>query len=115
MTVASISQQTPLVVDLDGSLIRSDLLVESYLSYVRRSPEKAINPFIWLVRGKAYLKGRLALASEIDPECLPYNEEVLALINSAKVEGRRVVLATGEVTTLAGSGRPWEGGGDESP
>jgi 4-hydroxybenzoate polyprenyltransferase/phosphoserine phosphatase len=84
----------PLVVDLDGTLIFSDLLLESGLSYLKRHPSRFHMPLRWLLGGKAKLKGRLAETSELDVSVLPYNEAVLALIRREKQRGRRIVLAT---------------------
>ncbi|TFW16030.1 hypothetical protein E4L98_24645, partial [Duganella callida] len=84
----------PLVVDLDGTLLRSDLLVESALSLARAQPLRALAPVLWLAGGKASLKQRLAQAAEIDVTTLPYDQRVLDLIAQARAAGRRVVLAT---------------------
>lgn len=84
----------PLVIDLDGTLIRSDLLLESALLFLRTHPFAIIKLFIWLMRGKAYLKARLALNVKIDVASLPYEQQVLHLIHSEKAQGRILVLAT---------------------
>lgn len=91
----------PLVVDLDGTLIRSDLLVESGLRFVRRAPLEAMRPLVWLGRGKAVLKARLAERGGVDVTTLPYEPSVLALIDEARRDGRRVVLATASHVSLA--------------
>ncbi|KWR74833.1 MULTISPECIES: UbiA family prenyltransferase [Pseudomonas] len=84
----------PLVIDLDGTLIHSDLLLESGLSYLKRHPLKAFSPIGWLAGGKANLKSRLAGVAPLDVSVLPYNEAVLDLIRREKQGGRRIVLAT---------------------
>ncbi len=84
----------PLVIDLDGTLLRSDLLVESALAHVRLHPREALHPLLWLRQGKAYLKGRLAQGVEIDVARLPYNDTVIDLIRQGRAEGREIVLAT---------------------
>lgn len=84
----------PLVIDLDGTLLRSDLLVESALAWVRARPLNALAPLAWLAGGKAALKQRLAEAVELDVAALPYDERVLALIARERALGRRIVLAT---------------------
>ncbi len=88
------SDKRPLVVDLDGTLIRSDLLAESYLALVRKSPLKALHPFLWLREGRAAMKTRLALASDVDVSALPYEEAVLDRLGAAREAGRKTVLAT---------------------
>jgi 4-hydroxybenzoate polyprenyltransferase len=84
----------PLVIDLDGTLLRSDLLIESALSHVRSRPGELFHPLYWRLRGKAYLKERLATQIMIDPAMLPYNEPLMAFVRQARAEGRKIVLAT---------------------
>jgi 4-hydroxybenzoate polyprenyltransferase/phosphoserine phosphatase len=92
---------TPLVVDLDGTLLRSDLLLETGMAFVRHRPLKALRLFKWLVKGKATLKANLARAVDIDVTVLPYDPAVLDLVNSARNSGRKVVLATASHISLA--------------
>lgn len=84
----------PLVVDLDGTLIASDLLIETAFSELGRRPHSLVEMLQALRRGKAALKHRLAEPVDFDPSTLPYDPEVLALIHKAKAEGRRVYLAS---------------------
>ena len=74
----STERGTSLVVDLDGSLIKSDLLVESAFALLAKSPWKLFLFPFWLFRGKSYLKFKIAEFVDIDPKTLPYNEQVLA-------------------------------------
>jgi 4-hydroxybenzoate polyprenyltransferase/phosphoserine phosphatase len=90
----------PLYVDLDGCLIRTDLLVESLLHAARRLDTWYRLP-AWLLRGKAYLKARLAERAALDPALLPYNAELMAYLNGERQRGRRVVLATASSRRLA--------------
>lgn len=84
----------PLVVDLDGTLLKSDMLLETGLAYVRQSLTGCLRPFAWLTSGKARLKEGLAQASDIDVAVLPYNPAVLQLIHTEREKGRMIVLAT---------------------
>ena len=64
------TQAIPLCVDLDGSLIHSDLLLESFLLLIKRNPLYLFLAPLWLLRGKAHLKA--ALANQIaDPKAIP--------------------------------------------
>ena len=94
--------EAPLVVDLDGTLLRSDLLVETGLLLARDDPRQLLSPFRWLARGRAALKHELARRTEVDVATLPYDENVLAFIREARAGGRRVALATASHQTLAG-------------
>ncbi|WP_179119207.1 UbiA family prenyltransferase [Massilia sp. KIM] len=91
----------PLVVDLDGTLIHSDLLWESIVLFLKKNILRAwILPF-WLFLGKAGFKERIAREVELDPAALPYDKHVLALIEAEKASGRTVVLATGSQRRFA--------------
>lgn len=85
---------TPLVIDLDGTLLNSDLLIESGLSFIRAEPTKILAPLAWLSSGKVYLKEQLAASTEIDIASLPYNPQVITLIKTEKAKGRKIILAT---------------------
>lgn len=84
----------PLVIDLDGTLLNSDLLLESSLVFVKLRPLQALAPLRWLASGKANLKSRLAQWAPLDVSVLPYNPAVIELAQQAKASGRPVVLAT---------------------
>jgi 4-hydroxybenzoate polyprenyltransferase/phosphoserine phosphatase len=86
--------QYPLVVDLDGTLIASDLLIESFFSCVGRDVTSLPILFASLLRGKAHLKQALAARVEIDAETLPYQDAVLERIAYARAQGRPIYLAT---------------------
>lgn len=91
----------PLVIDLDGTLLRSDLLLETGLSFLRHRPLQLHKPLGWLGKGKAMLKEKLALATHVEVDSLPYDPQVIALIESARRNGRTVVLATASHQSLA--------------
>ena len=88
----------PLVVDVDGTLVAGDLLIEGLLRLFRKSPLKAL----WLSfrlfgvgRGRAALKRRLAVAMPVEPETLVLHAEVEEKVGSALRSGRPVWLASG--------------------
>ena len=84
----------PIVVDLDGTLVDSDLLVEGYFLYLRQNPLSCLSPVYWLRRGKSYLKNRLSDHAVPDATSLPYNLQLLEWLKQRKAEGRTLVLAT---------------------
>ena len=84
----------PLVVDLDGSLVRTDLLYESFLNVVPLGFSANLAAVQALAIGKAAVKHRLAEASDLDYATLPYDSRVIDLIRAAKMQGRKVYLAT---------------------
>ena len=94
--------QIPLVVDLDGTLIRTDLLWEHLARLLRRNPLWILPVLIWwLCRGRAYLKKQLARRVKIDPAALPYHEKFLAFLREQKSAGRKLVLATASDLQMA--------------
>lgn len=84
----------PLVVDLDGTLINSDVLLESFLAALVKKPWLLFLLPFWLLRGKATLKAKLAHHGEINAALLPYNDELIAYLQQQKQSGRRLILAT---------------------
>jgi 4-hydroxybenzoate polyprenyltransferase/phosphoserine phosphatase len=84
-----------LVVDLDGTLIRVDLLQESALKLLRKQPQFALALPGWLLAGKAALKRRIADRVALDIASLPYDHALLDWIRTERGSGRLVVLCTG--------------------
>ncbi|NDV86888.1 UbiA family prenyltransferase [Aurantimonas aggregata] len=93
--------ERPIFVDLDGTLIRSDLLWETLFLVARQRPVALLRVPGWLFEGKARLKAELAHSCELDPALLPYREEVVALLRREKAAGRTIILATGANEKLA--------------
>ena len=89
-----LGDKRPLVVDLDGTLVRSDLLVERAFAELGQRPQAILDLLAALTRGKAALKHRPADSSDFDPALLPYDDAVLARIRQAQAEGRPVYLAS---------------------
>lgn len=83
-----------LVVDLDDTLIRGDLLVEGACAFLGQSPQRILDLIGWAVRGRAALKHELALAVSIDPATLPYNPNLLARIREVQAAGGKVYIAS---------------------
>lgn len=101
MTGALKDLTRPLVVDLDGTLIRTDMLVESASQFLIQNPLQFFKPLMWLLRGKAALKAELAKRVQLDVSALPYNTDVLDWLRVEKQSGRRLVLATASHRALA--------------
>lgn len=91
----------PLCVDLDGTLVRTDMLHETLLLLAKGSPAALAALPGWLARGKAGFKHLIAERVTIDAAGLPYRADVLSLIEQARAEGRPVVLATASPTRVA--------------
>jgi 4-hydroxybenzoate polyprenyltransferase/phosphoserine phosphatase len=91
----TIKSNLVIAVDLDGTLIKTDLLVESLCKFLIQRPQSLFILFYWFfMGGKAHLKSKLAEAVEIDPAVLPYNKGLLAWLVEQKKTGIKLVLAT---------------------
>lgn len=86
--------EPPLCVDLDGTLIATDSLVEAMLLMVKKHPGDLLKVPQWIVQGKSRLKDEIARRVMVNVELLPYRKEVLELIRREKGNGRKIVLAT---------------------
>lgn len=84
----------PLCVDLDGTFIRSDLLIEGVLRLLRHRPLAAWRLPLWYAKGKARLKGELARALEPPTTPPPINREILSWLEEERSKGRRILLVT---------------------
>lgn len=84
----------PLFVDLDGTLIRSDILHESALLLLQRNPFCLFLLPIWLLRGKAYLKQQIADRVDLRVDLLPYHPEFLEYLQEQHRGDRKLILAT---------------------
>ncbi|MBA3844675.1 MAG: UbiA family prenyltransferase [Actinobacteria bacterium] len=84
----------PLVVDLDGTLLRCDVLQESTLRLLGDSPWAAFRLPLWLARGKARLKREIAQRVDLDIATLPVDAKVLEWIRQCRAEGRKVILCS---------------------
>ncbi len=91
----------PLIVDLDGTLIHTDMLQESTLSVVGANLFNIARLPFWLKSGKAALKQQLAARYTVDVHTLPYNQPLIAWLKAQKATGRRLILCTATDQTIA--------------
>jgi 4-hydroxybenzoate polyprenyltransferase len=84
----------PLVVDLDGMLVATDLLLESLFVLARRRTPRLLMLPLWLAKGQAYFKRRLAQEATPDVPTLPYRRDVIRYLEAARRRGTPLVLAT---------------------
>lgn len=91
----------PLCVDLDGTLIRTDSLLETWLIALRRYPLACLAASFTLLRGRNHFKCALSKLALPRVDQLPYSGEVLDLIAREASTGRVVVLATGAAEPIA--------------
>ena len=84
----------PLVVDLDGTLVKSDLLIETLFAAAAARPLAIPHLLAALRRGKAAFKAEASARIAVDPARLPYDEAVLDLVRAARRAGRPVHIAS---------------------
>lgn len=89
-----------LAVDLDGTLIRTDMLYETFWAAASRRPFQAVRATSGLRDGRAALKRRLADLAPVDPESLPYNEDMLAYLRDWRARGGRTALVSASDQSL---------------
>jgi 4-hydroxybenzoate polyprenyltransferase len=94
---------TPLGVDLDGTLVRSDVLLESLLLFLKQNPLYLFLALAWLLRGgKAGLAAQLASRVQLNPAALLYNADLVAWLKTERATGRKIWLcapAHGQLAT----------------
>lgn len=99
----------PLCVDLDGTLIRSNLFLESVLLMLKKKPWLLLVLPWWLMslafspKIRSHSKDYLArqIMDRFEPEHLPYETDFLAWLHVQKAKGRRLWLCTGSHHSLA--------------
>ncbi len=92
--LSATGQRRPLCVDLDGTLVRTDLLIEAVLALLKQNPLNALLLPLWLLKGKTHLKQQIAARVDLDPTRLPYDQPLLDYLRTEKVSGRELILAT---------------------
>lgn len=91
-----------IVVDLDGTLVNSDMLIENIFSFIRSYPLQLFSILIWLLRGsKVNFKRRLADSILPDVKELPYNLGLLKWLKEQRESGADLVLATASDRRIA--------------
>jgi len=81
-------------VDLDGTLVATDTLWESFLILMKTAPHRVLSLLFVLLGGRPKLKRYLSTHAPVDPRALPYREEVLELTRNARQAGRPIILVT---------------------
>ena len=90
-----LSRKFPLCVDMDGTLLKTDSLIESIIVLLKSNALYLVMIFFWMLRGKAYLKCELARRVVLDVARLPFRSELLNYLREQRGAGRRLLLVTG--------------------
>lgn len=92
---------SPICVDLDGTLINTDTIIESTIQLIKTKPSNIFLLAVWLCKGKANLKHQIARRVSLDVTLLPYNKPLLDWLKKQKQNGRPLILATASDQTIA--------------
>lgn len=84
----------PICVDLDGTLVKTDTLVEATLTVIKKNPALVVRLLVWLMGGKAYFKNEVASRAELRVEHLPYNEKLLEYLREQQAKGHPLYVVT---------------------
>lgn len=93
--------QKYLFVDLDGTLVKSDLLYESVISLLKNDITHLFTIPLSLLKGKAFFKNKVSSLLSLDVSLLPYNQEVLNFIKEEKKKNTKIILATASNKKIA--------------
>ncbi len=88
------NNSVPLCVDLDHTLVKTDLLHETFVNSVKKNPLNIIFTILWLFKGRSYLKKKLFEISDVKIEDLPLNTEVAEFCKEESEKGRQVYLVS---------------------
>ncbi len=84
----------PLIVDLDGTLVRTDTLWEALFTLAKERPLDLLGASLALGAGRAAFKARVADLVEPDVEGIPLNAQLIDWLRDQASGGRQLVLAT---------------------
>jgi 4-hydroxybenzoate polyprenyltransferase len=90
--MAETSSALPLFVDLDGTLIKTDTMIEAILSLLRTKPLALLEMLGWLAGGKVVFKAQLAKRISLDLSSLPTNLELVSYLKDEHEKGRELIL-----------------------
>lgn len=93
--------EIPLCVDLDGTLLNTDMLWESLKDVTRKKPWCVLLFPFWFLQGRAHLKQKVAALAKVDLATLPYHHGFLEFLKREKASGRKLILATASDQAIA--------------
>ena len=90
-----------LVINLDGTLVKSDMLYETFWSAFEKNLFIPLISICKLFFGKSHIKNFLANNANFDVETLPYNKIVIDYIQRHKSQGGKVALVSSSAELVA--------------
>ncbi len=101
MNTLSSTTELPLAVDLDHTLVRTDVGVESLAALMFTRPLYLLVLPFWAIRGLAYAKRRIVELVTLEFDSFPQNSEVVQFVRDERARGRKVVLVTASDQRIA--------------
>jgi hypothetical protein len=96
-------RDVPLCVDLDGTLLNTDMLWESLKDVARKRPWCVLLFPFWFLQGRAHLKQQVAKRARVNIAALPCHHGLLQFLKAEKTRGRKLILATASDQAIAES------------
>jgi phosphoserine phosphatase len=84
----------PLVVDLDATLVKANLVIESFMILLKDRPECLFAVPVWLLLRREFLREEIGRRISLDARFIPYRAELLEYLRGQLAKGRSVVLTT---------------------
>ena len=92
--------ERPLCVELDGTLITSQTMWESILAIARSRPAQLFLAPWWLAGGIASFKRQLGRRTTLNPQSLPYRQDLLDHLRTQADAGRKLILTTDDASEV---------------
>ncbi|MGJ8610588.1 MAG: UbiA family prenyltransferase [Octadecabacter sp.] len=89
----------PLVLDADGTLLRTDMLLEGIWKGLGEDPVATLKAFA-LIGDRAVFKAEIAQIAPLRIDLLPVNADIAALALKAQEDGREVAIASASDVSL---------------
>lgn len=94
------TEKLPLVVDIDGTFLKTDMLFEGFWLAMGKHPLETIKTAFKYVGDRARLKSEITRLAEINVELLPVNPDIVAYVDQARQDNRDVIFASASNKTL---------------
>jgi 4-hydroxybenzoate polyprenyltransferase/putative flippase GtrA len=91
----------PLAVDLDGTLLRTDVLAEAVVAGLFRRPLSVFWALVLIPRGRARFKARMSEIVSLDVSRLPVRHSLLNYLRAERARGRSIHLVTAATEAVA--------------
>ena len=90
----------PLVLDVDGTFLRTDMLFECFWAGLGKNPLATLKTSFAHFKNPARLKAELAQIAQLRTDLLPVEPEVLAMARTAQSQDYEVILASASDQSL---------------